>query len=989
MKRAILFLVVFMSGNISAQLESFMRFPMQDSSSYVYNSVILKAPNDELLFFFVESDSLFYSRSINSGVSWNERILLAETSDDISNPEWNKILGLVTSQSRILVLYRGQDSQRYIIYSDDNGLNWSVPQAFNITETSKIYELTELNDTTLYCLYANSDKLYSIVSNNNGESWSNRSILWSNNRGACLASIDDSTKILIESNDTSSVLVKYISYDGGTTWQNSPTTIDISSYYNRYDDKWLNLIKQNDTVLVLTYYGEYLADGIQRSDIFISKSYDNGETWSEPQILNRYVGLNRNPQTTLINGKIYLTFTTDRFNKIQAWYGIIDESSDSQAPPNIYKIFTDPILPLSDQDLVIKAKVIDDESVESVILSYRFNDESTYYSVEMVDDGQHGDEEPNDMVFGNVIDIQKDIDSIVCFITAKDNDLLTVISDKKTISFINNNMFDAYYLEVNNIKLPVRNDGVIADDLIGSSYQGTFEESNFLFSGGFALTGYHDEAYWSNGVLTSSRVADYIPGPVEEILDTNYYKIYVLSSSALPFGKSWQAWQYAVELGAKFYDGDGDGKYNPVDKNGNGYWDPNEDRPDLLGDVTAWCVFNDGVPSTERRYNNIAPQGIEIKQTVFAYSPETYPELSNVVFIRYIIENMGTVTNVMDSVYFSAWLDSDIGHYYNDLSGSDTTLNAGYTYDNGPDDGYGQNPPAFVVSILQGPVSYIPNQSFIDNNQNGIFDLGTDTPLDTAKNFMGVLLGEEIYPGAINQDMSSFVSYMKSHPTQGDPDLDVQLRNYMLGKRPDGSFINPCDWQYGNVFNMNCEDVNPIYMYSGDPVNQNGWINTDNNDYRMLVTTGPFTLEKGNPVEIIVAYVVGRGTDALNSITVAKDIAKDAIGFYTTNFQYVPVSVKEDKLSKIPTKFLLEQNYPNPFNPSTTIRYGIPFGKALEIKLVVYDILGREVETLVKQKQGAGNYEVTFDASKLSSGIYYYQLQAGDFIQTKKMILLK
>ncbi len=94
----------------------------------------------------------------------------------------------------------------------------------------------------------------------------------------------------------------------------------------------------------------------------------------------------------------------------------------------------------------------------------------------------------------------------------------------------------------------------------------------------------------------------------------------------------------------------------------------------------------------------------------------------------------------------------------------------------------------------------------------------------------------------------------------------------------------------------------------------------------------------------------------------------------------------------LPTKFALGQNYPNPFNPTTTINYAVPAVEtrhALSLQLIVYDILGRKIATLVNQKQAPGNYSVQFDASKLSSGIYYYTLRAGDFVATKKMILLK
>ena len=105
--------------------------------------------------------------------------------------------------------------------------------------------------------------------------------------------------------------------------------------------------------------------------------------------------------------------------------------------------------------------------------------------------------------------------------------------------------------------------------------------------------------------------------------------------------------------------------------------------------------------------------------------------------------------------------------------------------------------------------------------------------------------------------------------------------------------------------------------------------------------------------------------------------------------------IKDFKSS--PLKFQLSQNYPNPFNPSTKIKYSIPSAhsplpggaRGGLVTLKVYDILGREVATLVNEKQQPGNYELTFDGSKLSSGIYFYKLTAGNFIETKKMILLK
>ena len=81
------------------------------------------------------------------------------------------------------------------------------------------------------------------------------------------------------------------------------------------------------------------------------------------------------------------------------------------------------------------------------------------------------------------------------------------------------------------------------------------------------------------------------------------------------------------------------------------------------------------------------------------------------------------------------------------------------------------------------------------------------------------------------------------------------------------------------------------------------------------------------------------------------------------------------------------QNYPNPFNPSTKIQYAIP--RAGDVQLVVYDVIGRQVATLVNEFKTAGIYTVDFNASSLSSGIYFYRIKSGSFTDTKKMLLVK
>jgi hypothetical protein len=85
--------------------------------------------------------------------------------------------------------------------------------------------------------------------------------------------------------------------------------------------------------------------------------------------------------------------------------------------------------------------------------------------------------------------------------------------------------------------------------------------------------------------------------------------------------------------------------------------------------------------------------------------------------------------------------------------------------------------------------------------------------------------------------------------------------------------------------------------------------------------------------------------------------------------------------------YQLSQNYPNPFNPSTTIEFTLPKSEFVELK--VYNILGKEVSTLVSKKLNQGNHTYTFDGRILASGVYYYQLVAGDYMEVKKMILIR
>lgn len=120
----------------------------------------------------------------------------------------------------------------------------------------------------------------------------------------------------------------------------------------------------------------------------------------------------------------------------------------------------------------------------------------------------------------------------------------------------------------------------------------------------------------------------------------------------------------------------------------------------------------------------------------------------------------------------------------------------------------------------------------------------------------------------------------------------------------------------------------------------------------------------------------------------------DTIEFLITDNKSINITKQFILQYTQPTEYKLEQNYPNPFNPITKIRYSIAstplsLGEGLGVRLIVYDILGNEVTTLVNEQKEPGYYEVEFNASQFASGVYIYRLQSGNFISTKKMMVIK
>ncbi|HVO74611.1 MAG TPA: S8 family serine peptidase, partial [Ignavibacteriaceae bacterium] len=145
-------------------------------------------------------------------------------------------------------------------------------------------------------------------------------------------------------------------------------------------------------------------------------------------------------------------------------------------------------------------------------------------------------------------------------------------------------------------------------------------------------------------------------------------------------------------------------------------------------------------------------------------------------------------------------------------------------------------------------------------------------------------------------------------------------------------------------------------------------------DISFVVSTGPLNI--GPSDTAAVAFAVAGGT-SLNDLRSS---------ILNARLKY-KLLINDTSGSHIPDKYFLYQNYPNPFNPNTIIQYSLP--EQSNVSLKVYDILGNEVRTLVNRQQQSGNYKVEFKVNGLSSGVYFYRIQAGSFSETKKMIILK
>jgi hypothetical protein len=169
-----------------------------------------------------------------------------------------------------------------------------------------------------------------------------------------------------------------------------------------------------------------------------------------------------------------------------------------------------------------------------------------------------------------------------------------------------------------------------------------------------------------------------------------------------------------------------------------------------------------------------------------------------------------------------------------------------------------------------------------------------------------------------------------------------------------------------------------------------GIYGTHPSDQRTLLSSGPFTFAPGDTQEVWYAMIGGMG--------VTKSAARDTVRHYTAMMHQVFRTSMNDYLVGIgeekhrPKEVSLYPNYPNPFNPTTTIRYELK--QPSKVSLKIYNLLGQEVRALVNKQESNGIHSAVWDGKNnrgqtVGSGVYFYRLEAGDFVKTRKMVLVK
>ncbi len=548
--------------------------------------------------------------------------------------------------------------------------------------------------------------------------------------------------------------------------------------------------------------------------------------------------------------------------------------------------------------------------------------------------------------------------------------LVTSAFSKPRISIIQNPDFvqKQILFNPNNIYTWIQNTGIFDQDIQTSNTPGFMWPSGTnrfaIFTSGLSIGVKIND---SIRLASCSYKGEYWPGYINNgSPDSNsYFKLYKVTRGDGPSNSDWLNWYRMVPYGAPYYD-----------VNNNGTYEQGIDTPGVKNaQQTIFICMTDGFTDshiqTEGFSGGTRPLFAEMHLSAWGYSKNTYSDMQ---FFRFDIINKGSA--IWDSTFMAVVTDPDLGYAVDDFIGCDTARHLGYAYNADNQDGtgtppsYGANPPAVGMIMLKG------------------VRIKGSNPVDL--------------------NMTSFTYFGAPWVTcETDPTLPLSAYYNLRGRKNDGSY-----WRHPNT-------KEKVYkVYTGNPENNEGWTEFGYNgnpnmgqirnciggdtittypcnpgDVKYILGTGSSNLvvSPGDTQKIIMCQLIARGTSNVNSVTKLKQLADVAWSLYNSNFVIGVESISEE----VPSKYTLYQNYPNPFNPVTKIRFDVAENGKWKsengmVTLKVYDILGKEVATLVNERLQPGTYEATWDASGFGSGVFFYRLAYGNnVIETRKMVLLK
>ncbi|MEO7356764.1 MAG: hypothetical protein ABIY50_04530, partial [Ignavibacteria bacterium] len=406
-------------------------------------------------------------------------------------------------------------------------------------------------------------------------------------------------------------------------------------------------------------------------------------------------------------------------------------------------------------------------------------------------------------------------------------------------------VIDSKKMEGNNIRTWYRNNG-------------SFNRDPATGNSGFEWPkGSNKFARYASGLWIGAVVGDDTLIALAEF-DYEYLPGYI-DNNGVPQGKDDPAYRvYSIKKGDST-----SSEYLNWPVNQGAYVDANG-KPLLIGSQTMFYSNTDGYP--ESHGNNAGstdPLKAQILQTNWSIT-QPYGSFNDIIFTEYRIINRGSLP--WTKCYFAQWTDDDLGSATDDAVGCDTVLNLGFTYNfTNNDASYGSSPPAVGFLFIRGAQVYSLGDTLKYFNPPGSNNL-------------------IVKPNYKNLGLSVFNTYTGGNPVIGDPSNFRETYLNLQGKRRDGtSWVTPA----GMITN---------FAFSGDPESNTGWLLAGGDDRRFLQCTGPVIVNPGDTQSMLVAQIIARGSNNLNSVTKLKQSARIAQRFFDNNFD-VLVSPPTPKVS--------------------------------------------------------------------------------------------